>query len=76
MAFRYHTKKRADILGIYGYVRNLDNGDVEVLAMGDPENIEIFEEFLKRGPYGASVKSLEKRDGDLQDPGSSFEIIR
>jgi acylphosphatase len=45
-------------MGLTGWVRNVSNGDVEVVAEGDEEKLERFIELLKRGPMGAHVKEV------------------
>ena len=75
VAFRYYTKKLAEELGIYGYVKNLINGDVETVVSGSPENLEVFENFLHTGPPSAKVSYVEKKESDSEIPVSSFEIL-
>lgn len=76
MGFRYFTLKEAEKLGISGYVRNLPNGDVEVVYK--PLNLEveqIFLEKLKKGPFLARVKDIEKREISVNNELSGFKII-
>lgn len=40
VGFRYSTQREALQLGLTGYARNLDDGGVEVLACGEPEQVE------------------------------------
>ena len=67
--FRHHAKVLARKLGLKGYVRNLSNGNVEVVAQGDSKNIEKLIDFLKKGPSGAKV---DKIDIIEQKPTSEF----
>jgi len=75
VAFRYHTKKRAEALGIFGYVKNLSNGNVEIVASSNPENLKLFEEFLKTGPSSAIVSSVDKAKSDFDLQMSDFKIL-
>ena len=43
VGFRYFVKRKADLYGIAGWVRNLPDGRVEVFAQGDPEVLNEFE---------------------------------
>ncbi|AYF44546.1 acylphosphatase [Halobacteriovorax sp. BALOs_7] len=43
---------------ITGYVKNLKDGSVEVLACGDLEDINNLEAFLKEGPETAEVEKV------------------
>ncbi len=40
VGFRYHTSRQAQALLISGYAKNLNDGRVEVLAVGDLEQID------------------------------------
>lgn len=57
--FRASTKKRADALGLSGWVRNVPDGRVEVMVSGEADTIERFEAWLRRGPVMAKVTHLE-----------------
>jgi acylphosphatase len=74
--FRQFVKEHADDLGLRGFVRNLDSGDVEVVAEGEDEGIKRLVEFLKRGPKHAQIRDVrfdERRwSGDFKE----FKILR
>lgn len=55
VGFRHYTRTNAGDLGIKGWVRNLDNGDVEALIQGPEEKLESMLEKLKSGPMPARV---------------------
>lgn len=61
VAYRFFTEKQAARLGLTGWVRNLDDGRVEVLAEGPAGPIESFLERLQQGPRLARVDSFEVR---------------
>lgn len=72
--FRHNAEKKAEEIGIRGYVRNLDDGRVEIMAEGEEENIETFVEWLRKGPRNANVKNLdieEKKEEEFKN----FKII-
>lgn len=75
MAFRYYTVRSAKNLFINGSVRNLFDGDVEVVAQGEPGNIKRFEAFLRAGPPSAVVDRVIKEELDYNEVFSDFEII-
>jgi acylphosphatase len=56
--FRASTVEQARQLGLMGWVRNLEDGRVEVLACGDQKKIEQLHEWLKHGPKLAKVSDL------------------
>jgi acylphosphatase len=47
VSFRVHTKRKATALGLTGKVRNLANGDVEVIAEGKREQLVRLIKWLK-----------------------------
>lgn len=56
VGFRYGTQQQAISLGLTGYVRNLDDGSVEVIASGPEEQVEQLTTWLKAGgPRSAGV---------------------
>ena len=76
VGFRWFVARQAGSLGVQGYVRNLGDGRVEVLAQGNPEELERLESHLARGPARARVDAVEK--SEISDEGAgykSFEII-
>lgn len=46
---RKYTSQKAQSLQLVGEVRNLSNGDVEILAKGDQENLDELERWCHRG---------------------------
>ena len=74
VAFRYYTVKYAQNLSIRGSVKNLFNGDVEVVAQGDPENLRRFEAFLQSGPPSAIVDRVLKEELDSDEFFTGFRI--
>lgn len=59
VGFRAFTQRNARQLGITGYAKNLPNGKVEVVAEGDPSQLDALVAVLKEGPRPARVESLE-----------------
>ncbi|WP_232210216.1 acylphosphatase [Propionibacterium sp. oral taxon 192] len=58
VGFRWSTLHRAEALGLTGWVRNLPDGHVEVLAHGEAAVIDAFVEWLREGPRWAQVREL------------------
>jgi DNA ligase D-like protein (predicted 3'-phosphoesterase) len=59
VAFRDATVRRAHALGVQGWVRNGDDGTVQVHAEGDREALTAFVAFLHEGPPAARVAGVE-----------------
>jgi acylphosphatase len=74
VGFRYWAYRKAISLGIRGYVRNCPDGSVEVLASGDPENLNMFLNLLERGPSGAFVEGVEIEELPSSPSLDSFRI--
>jgi len=74
VGFRAWTKGMADQMGISGWVRNLDDGRVEVLAQGDMEKLEKFKGKLSRGPVISRVEDIECKYIDYDKEYKKFEI--
>lgn len=74
VGYRYFTKKKAQEMGVKGYVMNLPDGRVLVVAEGEEQNLEKFLSSLKEGPKFASVKGIEITEEDFKGEFDSFEI--
>ncbi|HLD71548.1 MAG TPA: acylphosphatase [Candidatus Peribacteraceae bacterium] len=73
--FRATAKKTADALGITGWVRNTDDGNVEIHAEGSPESMEQFQLWCHKGPPAAQVENVTLEDAP-EEQFTSFEIRR
>jgi len=62
VTFRQFVKDKADELSVRGFVRNLDNGDVEVVAEGRDENVNALLNECREGPAQAEIKETEARE--------------
>jgi acylphosphatase len=58
VAFRAFAEERAAAYGLTGYVQNLGNGDIEVVAEGDKALLEEFLADVRKGPVGARVREV------------------
>ena len=56
--FRASTRAEAARLAIEGYARNLQDGRVEVLAMGSEESVAELALWLESGPPAAKVREV------------------
>jgi len=77
VGFRWFVRERARRLGLSGWVRNLADGSVEVLATGDSGKLDALSQDLKRGPRGAAVDKVEALDHAPAEPAERpFGIVR
>ncbi len=56
--FRQSTKEMADSLGLTGWVKNLDDGRVELIAQGEDQAVRQLEAWLNQGPELATVAEV------------------
>ena len=59
VCFRMATREQADLYGLTGWVRNLQDGRVEVMAFGDEQQLDSLKQWLKFGPAMARVLDVE-----------------
>lgn len=60
--FRASTKEAAEKIGVTGWVRNLPDGQVEVMAYGSAAQLAELHEWLKHGPRLANVTELTDQE--------------
>ncbi len=72
--FRAATAARADALGITGYVRNLADGSVEVVAEGARKKLEQLHRWTQNGPSGANVAAVFVSWGTFQGEFAGFAV--
>jgi len=72
--FRDFTRTQAMRLALLGYVRNLWDGTVEVVAEGDREALESLLEELYVGPSSAGVEKIDLEWSQPSGEFSSFEV--
>jgi acylphosphatase len=65
--FRESTRRRAYRAGVAGWVRNNDDGSVEALFEGDPDDVELLVRFAGIGPSGAYVDRVDVEDVEPED---------
>jgi acylphosphatase len=73
VAYRFFAEKYASRLAVTGWVRNLEDGRVEILAEGPAEPIATFLERLKEGP---SLARVDRFDVRREPPTGEFRDFR
>lgn len=76
VSFRASARHEALRLGLTGIVRNLADGDVEVLAEGEPSKVDAFAAWCHRGPSEARVDSVTASEGRVTGEFTSFQVVR
>jgi acylphosphatase len=76
VGFRWFVQREASELDLHGWVRNTEEGEVEVVASGSPEELAELRASLRRGPRGSRVDRLIEHYLDESEAAelSSFRI--
>lgn len=72
--FRAQAKEKANELGLMGFVKNLNDGGVEIHAEGPEVKLKEFEKWCHKGPPGAVVENVTATFTS-EKPYASFEIV-
>ncbi|MBK3332880.1 acylphosphatase [Persephonella atlantica] len=75
VGFRYFVRDKAKKLGVKGYVRNLPDGTVEVVAEADEETLKKFFSEIEKGPPLAEVTDIRYQFEDKDGGFADFEIL-
>jgi acylphosphatase len=75
VAYRTYAQESATQLGLVGYVKNLPDGSVEVLAQGKPDTLKEFVEYLNEGSIMSRVDSLAVEWGTVKRNYSEFFLL-
>ena len=70
VGFRYFVEKNAIQIGVRGWVRNEDDGRVQVYATGTPDQLRQLAALLYQGPRMAEVRGVEEQEAAVQQLGS------
>ncbi len=74
VGFRYAAISKGRALRLCGYVRNMSDGSVEVLAEGPPDALAKMLAWLNRGPTGARVTAVDHRYVPAQGTYRGFDV--
>ncbi|MCF7910702.1 acylphosphatase [Candidatus Pacearchaeota archaeon] len=72
--FRAFVKENAEKLNIKGFVRNLEDGRVEVFIEGDIDSVKKMIEICKKGPKHSQIRNVEEKSEKFQD-FKQFKIL-
>ncbi|OGW58607.1 MAG: acylphosphatase [Nitrospirae bacterium RIFCSPHIGHO2_02_FULL_42_12] len=74
--FRDSTRQMASIMGLTGYVKNMIDGRVEVVAEGEKGAVDKLTQWCYTGPPDAIVDSVEIHNEPYKKEFEKFEIRR
>jgi acylphosphatase len=72
--FRGFVKENAERHNVKGFVRNLEDGRVEVFLEGNNEDVDKVVELCKKGPKTSQIKGIDMRPEKFQD-FKTFKIL-
>ena len=76
VGFRVFLRSHAWRLGVRGYVQNMPDGSVKVVAAGPHSRLQNLLEEIWRGPAGAHVTSVDTNwiEGEAPELSPHFEV--
>ena len=72
VGFRWWTRARALELGLTGSATNLDDGRVQVVAEGPPEQVQALLALLRGGSRPGRVDFVAERWGEVRGEDDGF----
>ena len=75
VGFRWFVEKHANGIGLTGYTCNLDDGRVEVYAVGTKTQLDQLSGYLWKGPAMAEVRGVDEQEAAVEKV-SGFRISR
>jgi len=75
VSFRYYTLRQAQTLALTGFVRNQDDGSVEVVAEGEQTDADKLLAWLHAGPPAAEVVQVQVQWQKPQGKFKRFEVL-
>jgi acylphosphatase len=75
VGFRFFTYQVAQEHNLTGWVRNLHDGRVEVLAEGPHQGLNTLLRTLRKGPMSAEVADIDYDFSEAQGKHNKFNIL-
>jgi acylphosphatase len=74
VGFRYLVQHTASRFKVAGYVRNLADGRVEVLAEGEAEELDRFIQAIRESRLGMNIDAVDQRRSKSTGQFNGFQI--
>ncbi len=75
VSYRANTQRQANQLGIHGWVKNLPDGRVEIVARAEQGPLDQFLDWCRSGPTFAKVTDVNVEELSAADLRSEFHIL-
>jgi acylphosphatase len=72
VGFRYFVEQAGNALGLSGWVRNADDGSVEVYAAGNAAQLSELAGLLWKGPRWAEVRGVDESEAPVEEHHGFF----
>ena len=72
--FRNFVKENAERYNVKGFVRNLEDGRVEIFLEGGVDDVNKMIEICKTGPKHSQIKNVEEKEERFQD-FKTFKVL-
>lgn len=72
--FRAFVKENAERHNVKGFVRNLEDGRIEIFLEGNNDDVDKMIELCKTGPKHSDIRSVEVKEEKFQD-FKTFKIL-
>ena len=76
VGFRMYTQSKAEELGVVGFVQNLDDGTVKIVAAGEDDKVDALIDWAKTGSPAAEVDNVQTEVMEYQEGEFSDFAIR
>ncbi len=73
--YRSTMKSVAESNNVFGWVKNLPNGDVEAMVQGDEEDVSRVIDWCRQGPSGAKVANITSKKVEKSQVFRNFAIL-
>ncbi len=74
VGLRYSIRRKADELGVRGWVKNNSDGTVSAVVQGEDSAVERFLDWLKTGEFSKFISKIDAKEQSLDSSLTSFEI--
>ena len=73
--FRQFVQQQAVKQNVKGFIRNLEDGRIEIFVEGDQDNVSSMRELCRKGPPHSIIRAVEEREEPFQD-FKEFKVLR
>jgi len=72
--FRAFVKEHAEKYNVKGFIRNLEDGRIEIFLEGDPSEVNKMIELCKKGPKHSQIRKVDLKSEKFQE-FKTFKVL-